>query len=75
MKRNILHFELPDGTATAPASAVLTLMEVSPNEIDIYACQRRRGRFNDHTLVRLGHADAVRLYLWLGEVVGKEVQP
>ncbi len=66
MKRNTLLL------TSLRASAVMSIGEAS---IVMWATQIKPGFFNEHVTLEITHADAVRLYLWLGEVVGKEVQP
>ena len=43
--------------------------------VEVAGVQIIPGHFNEHVTHMLTLADAARLYLWLGEVVGKEVQP
>lgn len=66
MKRNKLFI------STLGASLVLAS---AGSSITVQATQIKPGFFNEHVTLEIGHADAARLYLWLGEVVGKETQP
>lgn len=69
-KRSTLHLKLP----APPNAGQMTIRDADADAIDIYTSQARPGQFSDHTYVRLSHAQAVQVYLWLGEVVGREVE-
>lgn len=67
-KHNVLLFVRTESQLMLAANAA--------GEITISATVARPGHFNDKTTVEIGHAEAARIYLWLGELVGKaeEVQ-
>lgn len=55
---------------TAQHASILLTMQGST--IVLRATQVKPGFFNEHVTMEVGHADAVRLYLWLQEEIGKE---
>lgn len=55
----------------AAARATLRLAE-NAGALALHAVQRKPGFFNEHVKLEIGHADAVRLYVWLGETLGRE---
>ena len=65
MKRNKLFI------STLDASIVLTS---AGSSITVQTTRVKPGFFNEHVTLQISHVDAVRLYLWLGEEVGKEAQ-
>ncbi len=73
-ERNSLHLTSPQSANLADMFS-LDLAETGLGAIDLHATRARPGHFNDKATVRLSHAQAVQVYLWLGEVVGKEGQP
>lgn len=46
-------------------------LEARDDVVHLHATQTRAGYFKEHVMIDMPHADAVRLYLWLGEVVGE----